>query len=191
MRLKLRFADVFSILNLVSGFFGVCLQNVKFVMLSVLMDGLDGVFARRFGGSELGKELDSLADSVSFGVLPSYILFKSGYVYASILYLVSSVYRLARFNVLNRENFIGLPTTASALLLTCLISLNFPRVDLVAIALSLLMVSGLEYRKIKSICITIPAGILIALAIFFDQLMYVVLVLTSIYVISPLLKLKL
>ncbi len=99
------------------------------IVVSALFDFLDGMLARLLKAySEIGKELDSLADVVSFGVLPSVIVFQlvkqSGTEIFWLPYLafsiaVFSALRLAKFNVDTRqaENFIGLPTPANALLL--------------------------------------------------------------------------
>ena len=81
--------------------------------------------------SEIGKQLDSLADMVSFGVLPSVIIYQifllspqtapySSFLnYSAFLIAVFSGLRLAKFNIDTRqtENFIGLPTPANSLLI--------------------------------------------------------------------------
>jgi len=100
-----------------------------FIGLAAVVDFFDGYVARLLNvPSEMGKQLDSLADVVSFGVLPSVIVFQlfkqSGTEITWLPYLafsiaVFSALRLAKFNVDTRqaENFIGLPTPANALLL--------------------------------------------------------------------------
>ncbi len=87
----------------------------------------DGLAARALNvKSEMGKELDSLADMVTFGVLPGFVLYhlisesldgESAYwAYAGFLVTVASAYRLAKFNLDTRQsvNFIGVPTPANA-----------------------------------------------------------------------------
>jgi CDP-diacylglycerol--serine O-phosphatidyltransferase len=86
---------------------------------------MDGMAARLLDvKSEIGKELDSLADLVSFGLLPALIAFRllkgSDYpnlAYLSFLITLLSAYRLAKFNLDTRQsiNFIGLPTPANAI----------------------------------------------------------------------------
>ena len=195
---RFSFADLFSILNATSGFLGICIASsgnlilaVKFIMISVLMDGIDGFVARKKGCSDLGKELDSLADVVSFGVLPSLILFKMNLLYVSIPYLLASVYRLARFNVLRYEDFLGLPTTASALCLACLTIADFPYIHIVALILSVLMVSKVRYIKVKNKVVLGIVGVIILLSLFLDTFVYVTLILTLAYIISPVLKVRL
>lgn len=99
------------------------------VFIAAFFDFLDGMAARLLKvHSELGKQLDSLADIVSFGVLPSAIIFQlfqlpdSGsnnfWIYSAFFIAVFSALRLAKFNLDTRQtnSFIGLPTPASAML---------------------------------------------------------------------------
>ncbi len=191
---RISLADIFSILNATFGFFGICMVSnsltlaVKFVMISVLMDGIDGFVARKTGCSDLGKELDSLADVVSFGVLPSLILFKTDMLYASVPYLLACVYRLARFNVVECEDFIGLPSTASALCIASSILMGLPHIWVFALALSFLMVSTVRYIKIRNVALLGLAGATIILCLFFDVFASAVFTLTLIYILSPLIS---
>lgn len=97
------------------------------MLLAGVCDFCDGLSARLLKAySPLGKELDSLADLISFGLLPSLMLYKlmmmtgsSGILaYIPICITIFSAIRLAKFNIDDRQsdNFIGLPTPASALL---------------------------------------------------------------------------
>jgi CDP-diacylglycerol--serine O-phosphatidyltransferase len=106
-----------------------------FIGLAALIDFLDGFVARLFNAtSELGKQLDSLADVVSFGVAPSLILFQFLYLsYAgdengincsqwvlcpSFILAMAAAYRLAKFNTNDAgfSYFKGIPTPAVGLL---------------------------------------------------------------------------
>ncbi|MFP4023892.1 MAG: CDP-diacylglycerol--serine O-phosphatidyltransferase [Thiohalospira sp.] len=127
-------------LSIVLAFEGYLLLAVYMIFLSAIFDFFDGMSARLLNVySEVGKQLDSLADVVSFGVAPSVIvfflmkgaLFETTYIaplanlpIIDILFLISpfliavfSGLRLAKFNVDERQNesFIGLPTPANAL----------------------------------------------------------------------------
>ncbi len=155
------------------------------------MDGLDGFLARKIGCGDLGKELDSLADMVSFGVLPSLILLKLGYLYSAFPFLLASMYRLARFNVIESEDFVGLPTTVSALIVSCMIALNLPQIDIFALILSLLMVSGLRYVRVKNRALMVSFGLTLILATFSNTFYVVVLLMLTAYVISPAFKVRL
>jgi CDP-diacylglycerol---serine O-phosphatidyltransferase len=107
-----------------------------FIGLAAVVDFLDGFVARLFNASsEMGKQLDSLADVVSFGVAPSLIVYqflrmsfaREEYgIESSVLWLVpalfiaaASAYRLARFNIDNSQQygFKGVPTPAAGLLI--------------------------------------------------------------------------
>jgi len=100
------------------------------ILLAAIFDFFDGFAARLLKAySNIGKELDSLADVVSFGVAPGMIIFKfmkdlcetSGYPewisWFAMLIPVFSALRLAKFNLDERQtsSFLGLPTPANAL----------------------------------------------------------------------------
>jgi len=102
-----------------------------FVWISCVFDFFDGFAARILKvTSPIGKELDSLADMVSFGLLPSIVIYKMlvmAHVHEYVTYLafsiaVFSALRLAIFNIdeTQSDSFRGLPTPANALFLTSL-----------------------------------------------------------------------
>lgn len=106
---------------------------MSFIVLSAVFDFFDGMLARALHAySNMGKELDSLADDVSFGVAPALLVFslfkevhypsflvgfESYMPFLAFLIAVFSALRLAKFNVDERQtsSFIGLPTPANAL----------------------------------------------------------------------------
>lgn len=107
--------------------------------LAAVVDFLDGFVARLFkASSELGKQLDSLADAISFGAAPGIIIFQllrisfakeENGLDISIVWLLpaliipcAAVFRLAKFNLDNRQtfHFIGTPTPAVGLLIASL-----------------------------------------------------------------------
>ena len=118
-------------MNLLCGVLGVIASlngrlelGFELMILAAVFDFCDGLAARLLKAySEIGKELDSLADDVSFGVLPAVMLFSvSGtdivvLKYLPLLLAVFSALRLAKFNLDERQSlgFIGLPTPANAL----------------------------------------------------------------------------
>ena len=120
-------------MNLLCGALGVIFTfkgalDIAFylMMAAAVCDFLDGFAARMLKAySEMGKELDSLADLISLGLLPSLIfhrrLVEGGmtgfWAYIPLIIVVFSALRLAKFNVDDRqsENFIGLPTPACAM----------------------------------------------------------------------------
>lgn len=148
MSIKKYIPNALTLLNLFSGllalvsvFNGYYDHAFYFVCLGIFFDFWDGFAARKFNtSSELGLQLDSLADMVTSGVVPGLMIFKlfvyiqmndpeymltddtyyMGFVpYLGFLITISSCYRLAKFNIDERqtENFIGLPTPANALLI--------------------------------------------------------------------------
>ena len=89
-----------------------------YMILSAIFDFCDGFAARLLNAySDMGKELDSIADVVSFGVVPSCFLYYMGCGEYGFIVAVFSALRLAKFNVDTRQTtqFIGLPTPANAL----------------------------------------------------------------------------
>ena len=100
------------------------------VGLALILDFGDGFVARLVNVSgPFGKELDSLADVVTFGVLPATIVFQYGWFqglgplsYGAFLIAVLSALRLAKFNIDTRQSdqFIGLPTPANTMLIASL-----------------------------------------------------------------------
>ncbi len=106
---------------------------VAFIILGAVFDFFDGMVARLLNVSgPMGKELDSLADDITFGLAPAMIVFSlfkemsypdclqslSEYIpYTAFLISVFSALRLGKFNIDSRQttSFIGLPTPANAL----------------------------------------------------------------------------
>ena len=138
-RLKKHFPNAITCANLFSGCIGIVLAfkgeliaASYAIFLSAIFDFFDGLASRVLKSfSGIGKDLDSLADMVSFGVLPAVIMYQlflqghqidkvSNYLnFIAFLIPVFSALRLAKFNVDTRqaENFIGLPTPANAILI--------------------------------------------------------------------------
>lgn len=139
--MKKHIPNALTTLNLICGLISVSLvlQNhlvwaAFFIFIAAVFDYLDGTAARLLKAySELGKQLDSLADLVSFGVAPGLIIFQLLSIhctngcnilerwnvvpYLALMIPVCSALRLAKFNIDPRQevNFIGLPTPANAI----------------------------------------------------------------------------
>lgn len=129
--------NILTICNLFCGCIGIVIvfegditYAAYFVWLAAVFDFLDGFVARGLNAySPIGKELDSLADMVTFGVLPSlimYALLKAHYStyfpWLAFMIAACSALRLAKFNIDTRQtdSFIGLPTPANALFISAL-----------------------------------------------------------------------
>ena len=133
MQITKHIPNTITSMNLLCGALGViftfqgALHIAFYLMLAAAVcDFLDGFAARLLKAySPMGKELDSLADLVSFGLLPSMMLHRrlveggvTGFVaYIPLVICVFSALRLAKFNIDDRqsENFLGLPTPACAM----------------------------------------------------------------------------
>tara|TARA_B100000900_G_C20577756_1_gene716088 strand:+ start:467 stop:1192 length:726 start_codon:yes stop_codon:yes gene_type:complete len=140
--IKKNIPNLFTILNLIFGCLGVLsISSLNFkatlilTIFCVFFDFLDGFFARLLKvKSEFGKELDSLADIVSFGLVPGFLMyklyvmtgqedfflffdFKISYIALfGFLITVSAMIRLAKFNLSNSQvfSFKGFPSPANA-----------------------------------------------------------------------------
>ncbi len=146
MAIKKHIPNFITLLNLVSGCFaiififdGELVMASYLVFLAATLDFADGMAARLLKvKSEIGKELDSLADIISFGLVPGFIMMKllqssneltsvntrpdSIIPYIALLIPVFSALRLAKFNTDSRQShdFIGLSTPANAILIASL-----------------------------------------------------------------------
>ncbi len=143
-------------------------QAAYFVWAACVFDFLDGFVARALhASSPIGKELDSLADMVSFGLLPTIALYTMidstvgiDPLFSFVAFSIFSALRLAKFNIdeNQKDSFIGVPTPAIALFITALPFLPEPAhgvmdhgATLIAIAvlLSFLLVSPFKLFALK------------------------------------------
>ena len=173
------FPNMITLLNLVAGFFSILMSvqeryeyAVWLVFLALILDSLDGHVARIFGNeTEFGRELDSLADAVSFVVAPCMLVYKAFFQNSPVMllmvivfYLCSGVFCLARFNVNPTRGgcFEGLPTPAAALTLMMTMlafhktlwnerSFSLMSEVFLMTALGFLMVSDIPYPKVSAI----------------------------------------
>src|SRR6476620_61778 len=142
MNVKKQIPNLITLLNLFSGCIALVFATQRnfemafwFVCLGILLDFFDGFFARLFkASSPLGLQLDSLADMVTSGVMPGYIMFLllsasegadtnfAFLPYLGFIITLGACYRLANFNIDTRQtdSFIGLPTPANALFIMSL-----------------------------------------------------------------------
>lgn len=153
--------------NLVLGMFAVAyaiegnyMVGAILILVAALLDRFDGKLARKLGSSsEFGKELDSLADLVSFGVAPALTAYLwrldqlgiAGLL-VIILFVLCGALRLARFNIMNVSGyFLGVPITVAGSLVAVMVlaagkaPVIFPA-SLVFV-LSCLMISSIKLPK--------------------------------------------
>ena len=225
MRLIKNIPNTITSMNLLCGALGVIfalrgsLDIAFYLMLaSAVCDFFDGFAARMLKAySNIGKELDSLADLISFGLLPSMMLYRrlieggvTGFVaYIPLIIVVFSALRLAKFNVDERqtENFLGLPTPASAMWCGSLIYAadhgvmsmanmlhDTYLIPVAAVVLSLLLVSeipmfslkikkGSEQNRIRIYFVAIIALFTVATLIMKINWSYIILLTFTVYII--------
>ena len=146
MRIKNHIPNLVTLLNLISGsiaifmaFSGEIVLASWFIIIAAILDFFDGLVARVLhAGSEIGAQLDSLADVISFGLAPSAIMFQlilhspgnatlgAGLIkilpYTALLLVAGGAYRLAKFNTDPGQavEFKGLPIPATGLFVAAL-----------------------------------------------------------------------
>lgn len=168
--------NLFTSLNMFCGFLSILsasegnfIYSAWLIFTAAIFDALDGLVARLTNSSsELGVELDSLSDVVSFGAAPAFLLYKSFFysmdtwgIIISAMPLIAGGFRLARFNVqlvgFSKSFFLGLPIPSSALTIASFVLAFYndgypkPISDFIApmvLVLSYLMVSNIRYETI-------------------------------------------
>ena len=171
------FPNLFTTGNLFCGFYSIIcslkgnfLAAAYLILAAAIFDLVDGRVARLVKGvSEFGKEYDSLADLVSFGVAPALLAYLCNLVFiprigwlAAFLLVACGALRLARFNVACSEKdprfFVGLPIPmAAATVATCYLFVKEIGIDLKSTyifivlvpIISFLMVSSVSYKSYK------------------------------------------
>ncbi|MFC6906317.1 protein sorting system archaetidylserine synthase [Halalkalicoccus tibetensis] len=165
---RLGIADAVTVGNAALGFLAAAVAAVdvrvaaQFVLLAAVLDGLDGVLARRYGGTPAGPHLDSLADVASFGVAPAMLVIAvaedaaEGAPEAAVafgipaLFVAMAVVRLGLYTAYDAERTttLGAPSTlaATALGAAVLAGVEEPAAVLaITAAFCYLMVSPIEY----------------------------------------------
>lgn len=187
------------------------------ILGAALLDGLDGPVARALNvQSLLGKELDSLADCVTFGIAPGYLAYKaylSGIIvpifgapidfgiFIASIFPICAAYRLARFNVCSDvSSFVGLPSPIAGMIIAMLPfyfkDIVVPKVwfSLLYAVVAILMVSTVKYSKPQSTLFKNIHGIklvvfiiaVILLVLFFKK--WTIFIFISLYLLSGILS---
>lgn len=163
--------DLFTLGNLAMGILALfyLLESnynlcISLIFIAMVLDGIDGKLAVKLKvNSERGKQLDSLCDLVSFGVVPAAVFYAASLkafgglgLAAALLFPLAGAWRLARFNLMlssEKGDFIGLPITIAGGALVALILQDFFSDTWLAIPyiffLSFLMVSKIRYPAMK------------------------------------------
>jgi CDP-diacylglycerol--serine O-phosphatidyltransferase len=213
--------SLFTMGNMVFGFYAIiCGLEQKdfvkaslFILLAAALDSVDGRIARMTGTeSDFGREFDSLADVITFGVAPGMLVYLWGLRelnpdtwLLSVFYMVCTATRLARFNVQTRvadgRYFVGLPSPWAALTICALLSFAPDYTGGVRLVMQIvlgaalvligaLMVSTFRYNSFKKLDLRkrwsyrtlFPVAAVLLLFLFFRP--WALLVITVLYTLS-------
>ncbi len=159
----IKFADVFTLTNVIFGIISILFaikgwyNTASFMLiLAVASDYLDGKVAKTMGQqNEFGKELDSLADTVSFGVAPAifgFALIQTPLALISFtIFLFCGILRLARYNIMDiKGSFAGMPITLNGIIIPLVFFLDTPIkfYPYIYLVLGILMVSSFRIKKL-------------------------------------------
>lgn len=157
----LKVADTFTLLNALFGTFSMYASMMQryttavvFILLSVVFDFLDGKVARKTKTNVFGRELDSLADIISFGAAP--VVFGFSQIQtdlakvAFVVFLLCGILRLARFNVMKMKDFMGMPITMNGIIIPLVYFANVPLsyYPYIFFVLAVLMVLPVKIKKV-------------------------------------------
>ncbi|MCL2545804.1 MAG: CDP-diacylglycerol--serine O-phosphatidyltransferase [Oscillospiraceae bacterium] len=177
--MKKHIPNIFTLLNLSAGLTVILLllqpehphkQLIAPVLIVMggVADFFDGYLARKLNAvTDMGKQLDSFADIITFGVAPvCLVMYRMPHQYFTwiaavcLLYVVAGAYRLARYNLNDfRDHFIGLPITAAGIILAAYCSIyshwtneappviNAAITGMVMLLLGIMMVSRKKFRR--------------------------------------------
>lgn len=147
------------------------------ILIGVVLDGFDGWLARWLKTtSDFGREFDSLADLVSFGVAPGVLLLHlfPNELLLCFLPLLCAAVRLARFNLCKETcHFRGLPSPAAAVIIVGIIlveTIASGHLQVAVISVSGLMISTVPYPRQIQLRILIPVIVGLVVAILPHQL---------------------
>lgn len=166
--------NMFTLGNLFCGFLSIgyaangSYKNAAIlILIGMMLDSMDGRLARMLkADSALGKELDSLADIVTFGVAPSFLVYYTYFYQFGLvglmiagLFPLFGAYRLARFNISSTKTsqnyFVGVPITAAGGILALLTLFGdwVPNIVTTVLFTSLcfLMVSKIRIPSLKDV----------------------------------------
>ncbi len=162
-RKLLKLPDLFTFLNIFMGLLSILFMvNGKYywamgaLLVAVFFDYLDGKIARLMKREgEFGKQLDSLADTISFGVAPAifgFTLIQTNFaIIIFAIFLFAGVLRLARYNIMEFSGeFAGMPITVNGMVIPLIYFFNVPAnaYPYIYLFLAILMVSPLKFKKL-------------------------------------------
>lgn len=133
------------------------------LLMAAVADGVDGYLAMRLGNSQMGEYLDSLADVISFGLAPAFVIYsiyeaEYPYLVGAVVsfYVVCGMLRLARFNTKQKSipDFEGVTITAGGVMVAAYLLMDQKYIIIygaiaLMLLLSILMISKYPYPKIR------------------------------------------
>lgn len=166
--------NMFTLGNLYCGFLSIGFaahgeyhNAAILILIGMMLDSMDGRLARMLNvDGDLGKELDSLADIVTFGIAPSFLVYYTYFFHFGLvglaiagLFPLFGAFRLARFNISPKKQslhyFVGVPITAAGgiLAILTLFGTVIPHIVTTVIftALCFLMVSSIHIPSLKEV----------------------------------------
>ena len=170
VKIKNAIPNIFTLSNMSCGIMSILMSfddnyalAAMFILLAGIFDRYDGKIARFLNvENDLGKELDSLCDLVSFGVAPSILIFNIynfaglgpiGYLMV-LVFPVAGAYRLAKYNITDFDGvFSGIPITITGTFLALYAFFMFNKASnlgptmILMLLLSYLMVSKVKFKK--------------------------------------------
>ncbi|WP_406659864.1 archaetidylserine synthase [Methanolobus sp. ZRKC3] len=213
----MKLADFVTLTNALCGVGAILLLLDEFtylaptlILIAAVADGVDGHLSRCIASSDIGGNLDSLADVISFGLAPIVILYsfngdKGAYLLVAALcfYFLCGILRLARFNTVQSSfsSFSGLPITAGGIVLSSYVLMgeryfNTYLAIIIALSMGILMISTITYQKARQTKLLIIIALIFAAIIvsFAFNMAYghffaiILMILMTLYVISPVIK---
>ena len=165
-------ADIFTLINGALGFIAIFFLirekidiSFNLILLSVLADGMDGIIARRMGHS--GGHLDELADTISFCLAPSVMIYMISDLQIFFRLAICSIFcicgliHLKRYYFGDKNYFMGIPTPSAALFMIILLYLKIGTVILfpATIIVSILMIISIPTNEVQfHACYLISSG---------------------------------
>jgi len=168
----LSIADLISIANAILGFLAIIMiflneihYSFSLILLAMIADGIDGLVARRTKHSDIGEYMEAMGDMISLAIAPALFVY---HVYSKdiissnnnilllllivvlIIFLFFNILRLSSFHIMKeKKNFIGLPASASTIIILILSYLRIEYVYLLLIILviSIILISNIRFPK--------------------------------------------
>ncbi len=189
----LSIADLISITNAILGFLAIIMiflneihYSFSLILLAMIADGIDGLVARKTKHSNLGEYMEAMGDMISLVIAPSIFVYRiyindillSENIFQHLLliivltiFLFFNILRLSSFHIMKeKEIFIGLPASASTIILTVLsyFKIEFIYLMLIILIISITLISNIRFPKPNN-KINLLAAILIIISIIFGM----------------------